>query len=140
MRNNQCPRSMPTAVARCRPVDFHDPVQPRYFVPAPRGRMLVQELRNGIRRGRPTCGRPSVGDANDEAGGSDKAAIDADTPAQAAARAWLHSYGEVSTHAYTRGGSDYPAMRTLPQAFEACAARGMPLQSVGREHEATKTG
>ena len=43
-----------------------------------------------------------------------------DTPAEAAARAWLKSYG-VNTSSYTRDGGDHPAMRTLPQAFEAFA-------------------
>jgi hypothetical protein len=44
-----------------------------------------------------------------------------DTPSQAAARAWLHSYG-INTSRYTDGGGDHPAMKTLPQAFEAFAA------------------
>ena len=44
----------------------------------------------------------------------------ADTPAQAAARAWLHSYG-INTNSYVEGGWDHPAMKTLPQAFEAFA-------------------
>lgn len=43
-----------------------------------------------------------------------------DTAVQAAARAWLHGYG-INTSHYTDGGSDHPAMRTLPQAFEAYA-------------------
>jgi hypothetical protein len=46
-----------------------------------------------------------------------------DTPAQAAARDWLHSYG-INTSAYLAAGIDHPAMRTLPQAFEAFAKRG----------------
>lgn len=44
----------------------------------------------------------------------------ADTPAQAAARAWLHSYG-IDTGGYLRSGIDHPAMGTLPAAFEEYA-------------------
>lgn len=44
----------------------------------------------------------------------------ADTPAQAAARAWLHSYG-INTDRYRHDGADHPAMQSLPQAFEAFA-------------------
>lgn len=40
-----------------------------------------------------------------------------DTPAQAAARAWLHSYG-VDTEAYRRDGADHPAMPSLSRVFE----------------------
>jgi hypothetical protein len=36
------------------------------------------------------------------------------------AREWLHSYG-INTDRYTSGGSDHPAMRSLPDAFEAFA-------------------
>jgi uncharacterized protein YuzE len=45
-----------------------------------------------------------------------------DTPAQAAARAWLHQYG-INTSNYTDGGGDHPAMHSLPQAFEEFAGR-----------------
>ena len=40
--------------------------------------------------------------------------------AERSARAWLHSYG-INTQAYTCGGGDHPAMRTLPDAFLAFA-------------------
>ena len=43
-----------------------------------------------------------------------------DTPAQAAARAWLHSYG-ITTKPYVHDGGDHPMMHTLPAAFEAFA-------------------
>lgn len=46
----------------------------------------------------------------------------ADTPARAAARAWLHAYG-INTRRYTDEGCDHPAMRSLPLAFEAFARR-----------------
>ena len=45
-----------------------------------------------------------------------------DTPAQAAARAWLHSYG-VNTSRYQSDGADHPIMLTLPDAFEAFARK-----------------
>lgn len=46
----------------------------------------------------------------------------ADTPAQKAARDFLHGYG-IRTEAYTRQGGDHPMMMTLPAAFEAFAKR-----------------
>ena len=46
----------------------------------------------------------------------------ADTPAQAAARAWLHAYG-INTSQYTKSGGDHPAMHSLPEAFQAFARR-----------------
>jgi hypothetical protein len=36
--------------------------------------------------------------------------------------AWLHAHG-INTSRYRDGGGDHPAMRTLPAAFEAFAAR-----------------
>ncbi|MCQ8781703.1 hypothetical protein [Mangrovibrevibacter kandeliae] len=48
-----------------------------------------------------------------------------DTPAQSAARAWLEDYG-IRTRRYVEGGGDHPAMRTLPEAFDAYAARATP--------------
>jgi hypothetical protein len=45
-----------------------------------------------------------------------------DTPAHAAARAWLHEYG-INTSQYTDGGGDHPAMASLAAAFEAFAAQ-----------------
>lgn len=45
-----------------------------------------------------------------------------DSPSQAAARAWLHSYGINTSRYLDDDGGDHPAMRTLPQAFEAFAA------------------
>lgn len=73
--------------------------------------MMFRETKNGnlVRAAFPG----SVGD--------EPAAAAIDTPAQAAARAWLHAYG-ITTHAYTRSGGDHPAMHSLPQAFEAYAA------------------
>lgn len=52
----------------------------------------------------------------------------ADTPAKAAARAWLHSYG-INTARYTDGAGDHPAMRSLSLAFEAFARRTVDAPS-----------
>lgn len=51
-----------------------------------------------------------------------------DTPAQAAARAWLHSYG-INTSRYRDmdGTGDHPAMATLPAAFEAFARQSAEM-------------
>jgi hypothetical protein len=49
-----------------------------------------------------------------------------DTPAEAAARAFLHGYG-ISTKPYVESGGDHPMMLTLPGSFEAFARRQQGL-------------